>query len=219
MLANANEETKKWLLYIQNEAFKMENLIRDLLFLTRSESAKNEFTILSFSNIVKEYLISLEAVFFENNIECATDIEEDLQVYGDAEKIKNLITILIDNAIKYTDGNIVINLKRESQNLHFSVYNTGIGIKKSDMKRIFDRFYRADNVKQTKEGSGLGLSIANTIVKGHKGKILVDSLEKKWARFTVVLPITKTRKTSPLVEPTKNISEERSVIELNYEEP
>ena len=111
---------------------------------------------------------------------------------GDEKSLTQLLVVLLDNAIKYTDGKSPINLtvKKDTSEINIAVKDGGVGIKKEDLPHIFDRFYRADRSrsKQRVGGYGLGLSIAKRIVTLHNGSIRVESEIGKGSIFTVTLP-------------------------------
>ena len=114
---------------------------------------------------------------------------------GDEQKIKQLILILVDNAIKYTPQGGKVIVRQEDADEHhaiFSVQDSGIGIAPEDQEKIFDRFYRVDKVRSREMGgNGLGLAIAMEILKLHKGKIFVDSEPGVGTKFTVELKIKR----------------------------
>jgi two-component system phosphate regulon sensor histidine kinase PhoR len=123
-------------------------------------------------------------------------VEPPLQlVQGDRNNLQGVFTNLINNAIKYTPerGEIDIRVKGEAENIRVDVCDTGIGISKEDLPRIFDRFYRVKSEKTRQiVGTGLGLSIVKHIVEAHLGKIFVESEEGGGSTFTVVLPTVST---------------------------
>lgn len=96
------------------------------------------------------------------------------------------MVILIDNAVKYTEeGKVTVRLYTEKNRKVFSVADTGIGIHRNDLERIFDRFYRADKARHRQGGTGLGLSIAKWIVDAHRASIDVESKFNEGSKFTV----------------------------------
>jgi two-component system phosphate regulon sensor histidine kinase PhoR len=123
-------------------------------------------------------------------------VEPPLQaVQGDRNNLGGVFTNLVHNAIKYTPegGEIDIRVKGEAENIRVDVSDTGIGISKEDLPRIFDRFYRVKSEKTRQiVGTGLGLSIVKHIVEAHLGKIFVESEEGGGSTFTVVLPTVST---------------------------
>ncbi len=117
-------------------------------------------------------------------------IAEGLTYTGDKEMLKQLAVILLDNALKYSSdgGTVTMTLERKDDKRVLQVRNTGEGIPKEDLKRVFERFYRVDPSRNREiTGHGMGLAIAKTIVEAHKGKITAESEEGQWVSFTVVL--------------------------------
>ena len=116
----------------------------------------------------------------------------NISIMGDRKSLEDLFVILLDNAIKYTEGKQAINvtIKKEDSTLNIFVNDGGVGINKEDLPHIFDRFYRADRsrTKQRVGGYGLGLSIAKRIVNLHNGNIRVESEIGKGSTFIITLP-------------------------------
>lgn len=119
---------------------------------------------------------------------------EPVVIMADEQYIKKLLTLLLDNAIKYTPnkGTVDVTIVRNERNIVIKVKDSGVGIAKKDVVHIFDRFYRADvsRSKVSSTGFGLGLSIAKKIVQMHRGKIAVVSTEGKGSQFTITLPLS-----------------------------
>jgi signal transduction histidine kinase len=115
--------------------------------------------------------------------------EEDLVVPGNPDALKQLMLILLDNAIKYTPppGQVTIAAERQDGEVHISVIDTGVGIDPVDLPRIFEPFYRADSAREA-EGSGLGLAIGRWIAEQHSARIEIASTPDHGSRFTVRLP-------------------------------
>lgn len=131
----------------------------------------------------------------EKDIKITASIQKETTVYGDEVSLSQLISILLDNAIKYSERgkDIKIVSKKEGRYATISISDRGIGIKDEDIPRIFDRFFRADQSRSKNQinGYGLGLSIAQKIVSVHKGKIEAKSIPEKGTTFTIKLPINK----------------------------
>lgn len=184
---------KKWLNYIKSEVERMSNLTNDLLYLTQMDYSdiKMIFSNFNLSETVENVILTMEAVIFENNIVFNYNIDENLIVHGNNEQIKQVIMILLDNALKYTElnGNIDLSLKRVNGNAVLSITNTGQGISEEHLTIIFDRFYRIDKSRERKSGGyGLGLSIAKAILEQHGGRVYVKSIINQSTTFTVELP-------------------------------
>ncbi|SFS56945.1 cell wall metabolism sensor histidine kinase WalK [Paenibacillus sp. BC26] len=184
LLANREDTISnqaKWLHYIKLETERMAKLTNDLLYLTEMESARTSMLYAPFnlSEAVETILLTMEAVIFEKQLQLDYDIEPNLMVQGSSEQIKQVVLILLDNALKYTNPNGSITISLKTQHHHevvLTVSNTGEGIAPEHLSRIFDRFYRTDASRSRKRGGyGLGLAIAKSIVEQHKGKLYARS--------------------------------------------
>ncbi len=136
-------------------------------------------------------ILMFDAVIYENNIELETNISKNLFINGDKESLKKLFSIIMDNAIKHTNknGNITISLFSDKNKVKMIIRNTGEGIEPEHLERIFERFYRVDSSRDRETGGyGLGLSIARSIVKQHKGKIYAKSKVGEFTSFIVEIP-------------------------------
>lgn len=189
-------EEKKWLEYIKTETERMTKLTNDLLYLARLDHDDNNilFSKVSISEAVENIILLMEAVVFENNINLKYNITPNIYIKASAEQLKQLVMILLDNAVKYTpkQGRIDITLVRESSDAILTVGNSGEGISEDAQKQIFERFYREDKSRARESGGyGLGLSIAKAIVTSFKGNIKVDSKKNEYTEFTVKIPIAK----------------------------
>ncbi len=207
ILANAsilkmNEDLgddKKWVDYISIEAERMKNLIEQLLFLSKSDFSKSEFVFstIQLGDLVFGSTLPYEAVLFENgkNVTISTKIEDDCIVLGDEGQLKQLVNILIDNAVKYSleNSEIKVFLTKESKNnknyVALRVNNKSEVISEDDLEKLFERFYKVDKAR-TRNGDshGLGLSIAKEVVANHKGKISVKNSEQDGTTFKVLIP-------------------------------
>lgn len=194
LLANQEKEVKiqkKWLGYIRAETDRMAKLVNDLLYLAKTENGNIPTFHSSFniSQMVYNVILSMEAIVFEKSIKLSYSVEPNLMVKGNPEQIKQLVIILFDNAIKYTmeTGIIDIHLKKTNRQIIFTIQNSGEGIKKQDLTRVFDRFYRIDPSRNRESGYGLGLSVAKAIIDQHSGKLFAESVENENTMFTFSL--------------------------------
>ncbi|MBA4537364.1 HAMP domain-containing histidine kinase [Bacillus aquiflavi] len=169
------------------EATLMNKLLEDLLLIARNDHhqfmIKTELVPLSelITSIGKRFAVKIPA-----HLQFITQIEENIKMMGDPIRIQQLLYILLQNAIVYTEkGSIKLLLKRTNGQILIQVIDTGTGIKKQDLQHIFDRFYRADT-SRVRNGTGLGLSIAKIIVETHKGKLAVESEFGKGSTFTII---------------------------------
>ena len=197
VLSNSRETVEsqsKWLNYINNQIERMAKLIDEMLSLAKLDTGKEleEFTIFDISKLINNVLLTFEAVLFENNIELSSNIDEEIIIKGDRESIKKVFIILLDNAIKYTNnsGKIDVELIKDKNKIKLKIKNTGEGIKKEDLDKIFERFYRVDTSRARDTGGyGLGLSIAKSIVESHNGKIYAESNIGKDTTFIIEFTI------------------------------
>ncbi|WP_270166800.1 sensor histidine kinase [Paenibacillus sp. SYP-B4298] len=183
LLANKEDtiaQQAKWLHYIKSETSRMTKLTNDLLYLTEMDDSRTRMVHAKFnlSEAVENSILTMEAVIFEKQIRLDYNIEANLMVNGSSEQIKQVIMILLDNAVKYTvpKGTVEVMLKKQHHETVLAIRNTGEGIAPEHLTRIFDRFYRADSSRARKQGGhGLGLAIAKSIVDQHKGKLYAAS--------------------------------------------
>jgi len=195
LLANQEETIQsqlKWLNYIKIGTDRMTKLINDLLSLAKMEDMRFAIQKVPFnmSNVIDDVILSMEAVMAEKDIKLIRFIEPDIIVKSDPERVKHVVTILFDNAVKYTDkkGQIDISLRKLKRHVVFSIKNSGKGIPKQDLPRIFDRFYRVDPSRAQETGSyGLGLSIAKAIIDRLGGEIYAESVENEYTTFTFTI--------------------------------
>lgn len=196
LLANKEDtilQQSKWLHYIKSETERMAKLTNDLLYLTEMDDSRTGMVHAPFdiSEAVENIILTMEAVIFEKNIALDYEIEPNLAIHGNSEQIKQVVMILLDNAVKYTGpkGEVTLSLRKQHNDVLLAVTNTGEGIAPEHLTRIFDRFYRTDTSRARKQGGyGLGLAIAKSIVEQqHKGKIYVKSVAGESATFYVQL--------------------------------
>lgn len=186
----------KWINYIKTEGERMTTLVNDLLFLAKTDANKNEvvFSKINFSDITWNCVLPFESVAFEEEKIIDTEITPDIYINGDSNRLKQLICILIDNAIKYSNekGTIKVTLTKNQDKVLLSVNNTGNPIPKEKIPHLFERFYRVDESRARKrDGYGLGLAIGKTIVDSHNGKIYVKSSEVEGTTFSAVFPLVR----------------------------
>ena len=192
-----NDDEKKWLFYIKDEAQRMSKLTNDLLYLARADygSENQVFGSVSWTDIVKNALLVMEARVFEQKIILNSHVADGISIAASEEQLKQLVMILLDNAVKYTpaDGTIELRLFKKASDAYLTVKNTGAGISETDLPHIFDRFYRSDKARTYTENSGygLGLSIAKAITESFKGTISAESKPDSYTMFTVKIPLLK----------------------------
>ena len=173
---------------IYSEASRMSKLVEDIMKISKLESDKTfEKTELKLKNIVVAIVDSLMIEADKKNVKFKLSLD-DCSISGNYDSIYSLIFNLVDNAIKYnkTNGKITIKLQEVSNNVILSVKDTGIGIPKEDLDRIFERFYRVDKSRSKDSGgTGLGLAIVKHSLIVNNATIKVESELKKGSTFTV----------------------------------
>ncbi len=181
----------QWLTNTKNEALRMKSLVEDMLFLARTDSLRQPApkTPVSLSDIVWESILSFEVVAYERSVSMESDIASGCTTSGSDKQLKQLVLILLDNAVKYTSpqGKVSVRLYPGRERLHLAVQNSGDPIPASQIGHLFERFYRADSARTHGGGYGLGLAIAKEIVELHHGKIVVQSSEETGTVFSVAL--------------------------------
>ena len=186
---------KKWINYIDSQTGRMSTLINEMLLLANLDANKKKGEIIEFnlSKVISDSLLVFEVVIFEKGLILEEKISDNVFINGEKDQIKKLISILMDNAIKYTNKNgrisVILNIERNKAKL--VIKNTGEGVKEEHLEKIFERFYRIDDSRDRGTGGyGLGLSIAKSIVEEHKGKIHAESIVKNETSFIVELPLS-----------------------------
>lgn len=196
ILSNPDDSVKyqaKWINYINSQIDRMSKLIDEMLSLAKLDAQESNIILLpiNISKIIESMILMFDAIIYENNLNLESDIKKDVFVHGDKENLKRLFSILMDNAIKHTNKNGTLSIKLfvDRNKVKIIVKNTGQGIAKENLEKIFDRYYRADNSRDRKTGGyGLGLAIAKSIVLKHKGKIYAQSTLNKNTSFIIELP-------------------------------
>lgn len=184
----------EWLLDIQGQTKRLEDLTNALVVLSRVEEGTNrEMKIeLPLSDIVEEVCHAFQAPAKLQGKSLNSTIASMISMKGDEKAIRGLITILLDNAVKYTNENgyISVGLEKKKNRIYLSVFNTTEYISKEQISHLFDRFYRTDSSRNSQTGGyGLGLSIAAATVESHRGKIIAETEDEKSLRITVVFPV------------------------------
>jgi len=159
---------------------QMRNLVEQMLELARADNIRHNtvFSSVDFSRLVSDAILPFEPIFFEKGLTLHTEISENVLVNGDSSQLRQVLDILLDNAQKYSckAGTTWVTLQKQGKGrCLLTVADEGAEIPVKDLNNLFKRFYRADQARSRTGSFGLGLSIAETIIARHKGKIWVES--------------------------------------------
>ena len=185
------EKPARWSGNIRCEAEQMRTLVEQMLTLARADNGVRPAAMepVNFSDVATECVLSFEPVAFEAGKPLEDHVAEDVTVTGDRDRLRHLISILLDNAVKYgaPGGTITLALERTERQARLTVANPGDPIPPEHLPHLFERFYRADSSRGEQSGFGLGLSIADTIAREHKGSLRAES-DAVSTRFIFTLP-------------------------------
>ncbi len=184
----------RWADNILSESRRMKTLVEEMLTLARSDNAAAAPVLgrVNLSDVATDCALAFEPVAFEAGKPLAYHIAPDLAVCGSAEHLRQLVSILLDNAIKYggEGGTITLSLESREGKALLTVSNPGTPIPPEDLRRIFQRFYRGDTSRGEQAGFGLGLSIAQTIAREHRATLRAESDETS-TRFLFSMALDK----------------------------
>lgn len=183
----------EWLMDIRQQASRLAELTNDLIFLSRMEE-QEKATMIEFplSDVVNETAASFQALALTREKTFALDVEPMLSMVGNEKQIRQLVSILLDNAMKYSDehGTINLRLRRQGKTIRLTAENTTDGISAETLENMFERFYRGDPSRNTAtKGYGIGLSIARAVVEAHRGKIAATSEDGRTLTVTATFPV------------------------------
>ena len=177
---------------ILSMSHQMRGLAEGLLDLSRVDNGmvKTSFSEVDLSELVSDCLLPFEPLFFEQEMELHTALEPGIHIWGSRSHICQVVDILLDNACKYgqKEQPVQVTLSRQGRYAQLCVETAGDPISKQDLKNIFKRFYRVDKARAMNHSYGLGLSIAESIVRDHRGRIWAESRNGKNS-FFVQLPV------------------------------
>jgi two-component system OmpR family sensor kinase len=184
-------ETKELLGRIEKESIRMGTLVEDLLLLARLDQSRAiEFNPVDLVHVIEETVASASAAGSQHSI--TVEMPKDLYVLGDSGRIYQVMTNLLANARVHTPAGTAIHVlaRAGDDGVYISVSDDGPGLSEDDQKRIFERFFRADPSRQrtSQEGSGLGLSIVDSVMQAHGGKVGVTSKPGQGTTFTLFFP-------------------------------
>lgn len=172
----------EWLQGIRRQTSRLTTLTNDLIYLSRMEEPDHPLPKLDFSisHLVEEMVQSFQPLAVAQEKSLASQITPLLSFYGQEDSIQQLLSILLDNALKYTPphGSVEVILQKKGKSIHLLVRNTTEMISEEHLSRLFERFYRTDSSRNSETGGyGIGLSIAKAITESHKGKITAETTD------------------------------------------
>lgn len=185
------EKNMKWFENISVQSQRMLYLINDMLELAKADNLQNNIILrpINISRLLNGVILGMEAAFFENGLNVKSEISDDIIIKGDTENLEKLFYIFIDNATKYTpkNGEITMQLYNDKNRAVFRIKNTGSGIPKEKLPKLFERFYRADeaHTQNNSNSFGLGLAIAKSIIDSVGGTINIESEENEFTEFII----------------------------------
>jgi signal transduction histidine kinase len=196
LMRQMSELDEESLLGIETEVDRLSRMVGDLLLLAQAESGKLPLAMdpVALDTILLDVLQQMKLLNKGKLDIHLTDIDQ-IQVLGDADRLKQLLLNIIGNAVQYTPakGRVLVGMRKVSKRVEISVSDNGPGISKEDLPHIFERFFRGEKSRSRSQSSGfgLGLSIAYWIARGHNGAIEVASEPEQGTTFTIWLPVYK----------------------------
>ena len=175
----SEEDRKTYAGNILGVTYQMRSLVENMLEMARVDNGtvKMQFSTVDFSQLVSDAVLSFQLLYEEKGIGLLCTVPDGVVINGSEQHLYQVMDVLLDNALKYSTVGSMVNVKlvNNGRNCLLSVANSGEPISKEDLKNVFKRFYRADKARAMNGSYGLGLSIAESIVEAHKGKIWAES--------------------------------------------
>lgn len=196
-IAESQEEKKEMAKVIYDESLRMGRLVNELLDLARMEAGHIQLTIeeVNLSSFINRIIYKFQGLAKDNDIHLHANIDSGISaVYFDPDRIEQVLTNLIDNAMRHTPkgGSVKLKVSSEEKGISMEVEDSGSGIPEEDLPFVFERFYKADKARtRGRAGTGLGLAIAKNIIDAHRGHISVQSKIGQGTTFSFVLPRIK----------------------------
>ncbi len=177
---------------LRKEAKRVEDIIDDLLELTRLEEAENELETLSIGDLVARSVEKVATLAGGLRVEVATvGLPCDTEIQGDRRALVRAITNLIDNAVRYSEPEqqVTVSVEARAESVAVAIRDHGVGIPRAELERVFERFYRVDRARSRETGgTGLGLAIVRHVAENHGGRVLVESKPGDGSTFSIELP-------------------------------
>jgi len=188
------EKHERFLRKIANQSMRLSSIVTDLLTISRLESGKNlERRLFDLRRIIVNTARALTSTGESLGVKMEIDIPDDpVNIIGDEESLFEAVNNLLDNGLKYSNegGKVFARLFKKGDTVVIEVEDSGVGIEKRELKRIFERFYRVDKARSRElGGTGLGLSIVKHIAISHGGSVFVESAPGEGSVFRIVLPL------------------------------
>ena len=191
---------------VLSEADRLSGLVEELLDFSRMQTGR--LTVVAQPFNISKLLEASASMYAElskkQGIELIfTPTAENIEVMGDINRIKQVFINIIDNAVKYTEsgGQVLISQIKEEACVRIEVTDTGVGIPAQDLDRVKEKFYKAN---KTVRGSGIGLAVADEIIKQHKGLLFIESTEGVGTKATIVLPIFESEEKTEEIKEIEN---------------
>ena len=195
MLASElNTEDNEWITDIRRQTHRLADLTADLVYLSKMEETDAALPMQSFSltELAEETAQSFRSVARAQDRRFEASVAPDLQMSGDEKAVAKLLSILLDNAMKYSPegGAVTLRLERAGKNARLTVRNSTAPMEPGNADRLFERFARADASRSSETGGfGLGLAIAKAVTEAHRGKIRAESEDGASLTVTAELPL------------------------------
>ncbi|NMD70276.1 HAMP domain-containing protein [Bacillus sp. DNRA2] len=193
-IAGSDEEKKEFAKVIYDESLRMGRLVNELLDLARMEAGHIQLTVepIEFKPYIHRIIRKFQGLAKEKDVALAVEVKNEEEVFEiDADRFEQVMTNLIDNAIRHTPsgGSVSVIEKSDERGFFIEVQDTGSGIPDEDLPFVFERFYKADKARtRGRSGTGLGLAIVKNIISAHKGQITVQSKQGRGTTFSIFLP-------------------------------
>ncbi|MBO5020678.1 MAG: HAMP domain-containing histidine kinase, partial [Clostridia bacterium] len=211
-LGTDEELVNRGLDVVLSEADRLSGLVEELLDFSRMQTGR--MTVVSQPLNISWLLSESVAMYVElskkQGIELIyTKPTEEYQVLGDTNRLKQVFINIIDNAVKYTEngGQVLVSQELEEACVRITVKDTGVGIPAQDIDRVKEKFYKAN---KTVRGSGIGLAVADEIIKQHQGLLFIESTEGVGTTATIVLPLYEEPEVIEETEPTEETKEQEN---------
>ena len=183
-------EKKEYLSIIIKESERLKRMINNILEFSKMEKGKPEYHFIksNLASVLNSVIEDMKYWIKEEKFDLTTDIDENIYAIIDPDKMKQAISNILNNAVKYSTATkkIFVHLYKDKEQMHIEIEDRGIGIPEDQLSKIFEKFYRIDN-EESISGTGLGLTVVKEVVEAHNGKVLVTSELGKGSKFSIIL--------------------------------